>query len=86
MSRSNCGPLTIDTPDVNDQLEVPKSPLASPTLTPVKTSPLETRPARKRARAGKTTCMNSDFITGIVVEKEGKWFLIYMRGLWINNL
>ena len=52
MSRSNCGPLTIDTPGVSDQLEVPKSLLASPTLTRVKTSPLETRPVRKRARPG----------------------------------
>ena len=67
MSRSNCGPLTIDTPGVRDQLEVPKSPLASPTQTPV----LGTRPVRKN-----TTCVKSDFITGIVVEKEGKWFLI----------
>ena len=71
MSRSNCGPLTIDTPGVSDQLKVPKSPIASPTQTPVKTSSLETRPVRK-----KTTCVNSDSITGIVVEKEYKWFLI----------
>ena len=59
------------TPGVSDQLEVPKSPQASPTLTPVKTSPLETRPVRKN-----TTCVNSDFITEIFVEKEGRWFLI----------
>ena len=40
------------TPGVSDQLEVPKSPQAAPTQTPVKTSPLGTRPVRRRGRPG----------------------------------
>ena len=43
---------TPPTPGVSDQLEVPDSPPASPTQTPVKTSSLGTRPVRKRARPG----------------------------------
>ena len=43
---------TSPTPGVSDQLEVPKSPSAAPTQTPVKTSPLVTRPVRKRVRPG----------------------------------
>ena len=35
---------TPPTPGVSDQLDVPKSPAAVPTQTPVKTSPLVTRP------------------------------------------
>ena len=41
---------TPPNPGVSDQLEVPKSPPAAPTQTPVKTSPLGTRPVRRRAR------------------------------------
>ena len=40
------------TPGVSDQLEVPKSPSAAPTQTPVKTSSLVARPVRKRVRPG----------------------------------
>ena len=40
------------TPGVSDQLEVPKSQQAAPTQTPVKTSPLGTRPVPRRARPG----------------------------------
>ena len=43
---------TPPTPGVSDQLEVPKSPPAAPTRTPVKTSRLGTRPVRRRARPG----------------------------------
>ena len=43
---------TSPTPGVSDQLEVPKSPSAAPTQTPVETSPLVTRPVRKRVRPG----------------------------------
>ena len=38
---------TPPTPGVSDQLEVPKSPPAAPTQTPVKTSSLGTRTVRK---------------------------------------
>ena len=61
---------TSPTPGViiSDQLEVPKSPSAAPTQTPVKTNSLVTRPVRKWVRPGYlTTCVNSDFITGTVV-------------------
>ena len=62
---------TPPTPGVRNQLEVPKSPPAAPTLTLVKTS---------HALCGigpdldtwKTTCVNSDFIKETVVEKEDK--------------
>ena len=40
---------TPPTPGVSDQLEVPKYPPAAPTQTPIKTSPLVTRPVGKRA-------------------------------------
>ena len=40
------------TPSVRDKLKVPKSPLAAPTQTPIKTSPLRTRSVRKKARPG----------------------------------
>ena len=40
------------TPGVSDQLEVPKSPQTAPTQTPVKTSPMGTRPVRRRTRPG----------------------------------
>ena len=43
---------TPPAPGVSDQLEVPKSPPAVPIQTLVKTSPLGTRPVRKRARPG----------------------------------
>ena len=43
---------TPSTPGVSDQLEVPKSPPAAPTQTPVRTSSLGARPVRKRARPG----------------------------------
>ena len=40
------------TPGVSNQLEVPNSSPEAPTQTPVKTSPLGTRPVRKRVRPG----------------------------------
>jgi len=43
---------TPPNPGVSDQLEVPESPPAAPTQTPVKTSSLGTRPVRKRAIPG----------------------------------
>ena len=43
---------TPSTPGVSDQLEVPKSPPAAPTQTPVRTSSFGARPVRKRARPG----------------------------------
>ena len=43
---------TPPTPGVSDQLEVPNSSLEAPTQTPVKTSPLGTRPVRKRVGPG----------------------------------
>ena len=43
---------TPSTPGVSDHLEVPKSPPAAPTQTPVRTSSLGARPVRKRARPG----------------------------------
>ena len=46
-AQSNVAPST---PDVNNQLEVPKSPQAAPTQTPRKTSPPGTRPVWRRAR------------------------------------
>ena len=52
-------PVVLPEPDaisptsgVSDQLEVPKSPSAAPTQTPVKTSSLVRRPVRKRVRPG----------------------------------
>ena len=43
---------TPPTPGVSDQLEVPNTSPEAPTQTPVKTSPLGTRPVRKRVRPG----------------------------------
>ena len=43
---------TPPTPGVSEQLEVPNSSPEGPTQTPVKTSPLGTRPVRKRVRPG----------------------------------
>ena len=43
---------TPPTPGVSNHLEVPKSPPAAPTQTPVKMSPLATCPVQKMARPG----------------------------------